>query len=111
MQESTRTNRTVTVTIPNGQTNSSAWKNEQWISGLLIMPNVFNGASSIKFQASADGTTWVPLYDENNVEKSINVSASRAYPLPIELAGAPFARIVAASALTAAATITVCLTS
>lgn len=75
------------ITIANGQTVSGACACDgQFGGGVLYTPASFEG-TTLTFQVSEDGTTFVPLCDDSlgNSAVSMSVGASRAYPLPYGL--------------------------
>lgn len=65
-----------TVTIANGQSLSGALNIASRNFFGVIMPASWT-AASLTFQGSFDGTTFYDLYDENGIEVSFTVSASR----------------------------------
>lgn len=86
-----------TVTIASGQTVSSALNFDAYDLGNYFIPASFTG-TTIQFQVSYDGTTYVLLYDSTNTVKSQTVATSRAYDLPTEAAGACYIKLVSGSA-------------
>lgn len=80
--------RIFSLVVPNGTALSGIVDGRYWSAGVIEMPAALTSVA-MRFDVSADGgTTWVPLYTAANVLVSITVAASRAYPLPAELAGA-----------------------
>lgn len=91
-------------TIANGGTNSTGIDFSAYAFGQFTIPSAFTGAT-VTFQCSVDGSTYTTLNDSSNATISYTVTASRTYPLPDELSGAHYFRIVSASAEGAARTI------
>lgn len=73
-----------TVTIASGQTVGSGVDGAQFTVAGLLVPAVFTG-TAVTFQVSADGLTFVGLYDITGAAVSVAVVANRAYDLPGEL--------------------------
>lgn len=83
-----------TVTLASGGATTGAFPCEQFVAGGFALPSGFDaGLTSCEFEVSADGTTFYPLYDDNSAKITRTVAASRAFPLPIEMAGFAKARI------------------
>lgn len=85
----------VAATIANGQTKSAAVA----LIGVSILgivtPAAIDG-TVLTFEVSADGTTYVPLYDATNVQVSVTIAASRGYYLdPAIFAAWRYAKLVA----------------
>lgn len=91
--------------IANGQTTSGAVDHRGYSAGGFSIPSAFTGAS-VSFLAcdTIDGT-YQALYTTANALVSIPVAASRSYPLPAELDGWAFFKIVSASSEAADRTI------
>lgn len=92
IQENTLTQ---VVTIANGQTKSAAIA----LAGVSILgivtPAAIDG-TTLTFEVSADGTTYVPLYDSTNALVSLTIAASRGYYLaPAIFAAWRYAKLVA----------------
>lgn len=88
--------KSVTAAIANGAATSSAVEQQVEAFGGFLMPAAFTGAT-VSFTVSQDGVTYVALYSAANALVSITVAASRAYPLPSELAGFRYFKFVSAS--------------
>jgi hypothetical protein len=71
------------------------------------MPAAFTG-TSIHYEGSHDGVSFVDAYDQFNVQVTCTVAASRAYDVPLELAAYPYWRVVSNAAEGAARTLLVC---
>lgn len=97
---------TRTVTIASGQTVSGAVSLGGASLVGIITPAALTG-TTLTFQASADGTTYVPVYTTAGVAASVTVAASRytAVP-PTTIPGAPYLKVVSGSAEGADRTIT-----
>ena len=96
---------TASVVIANGQTVSEAAP----FYGLrlvgLITPAALTG-TSVTFQGSVDGVTYVPIYDSAGVAITATVSTSRWTVLdPADFAGMAYIKVVSGSAEGAARTI------
>ena len=65
---------TATLTIPAGQSASDALDTADMIPLGVITPGAWTEAA-LSFQVSADGSTWIPLYDQYGSEVSIPSSA------------------------------------
>jgi hypothetical protein len=64
----------------------------------IVTPAALTG-TTITFQVSADGTTYVPLYDGTNTLVSFTVAVSRGYYLdPIIFASWRFVKLVSGAA-------------
>jgi hypothetical protein len=62
------------------------------------MPAAFTG-TTLTFQVSADGSTYVPLYDSSGTLQSMTVAVSCGYSLnPTVFAGWPYLKVVSGSA-------------
>lgn len=105
-----RHNTTIAVAIASGGTTSEGIPNREHVASGVIMPSALT-STTLKFDVSNDGVSWTRLYDENNVEISKTVAAQRAYPVPIELFGFPFFRLILGSAEAQARTLYVCFQS
>ena len=102
-----RASLTTTATIASGDTVSGAISHKEFATGGFRMPATFTG-SSVTFQVSDDGSTYAALYNSSNAQISISVAASRCYPLPAELMGFRFFKIVSSNAEGGDRTIGVC---
>lgn len=69
--------RATIVTVANGQSLSPAVDLGNLRLCGLETPASIDGATSLTFQASADGATYLNLYDATGTEKTITVSTSR----------------------------------
>lgn len=69
-----------TVTIANAGTVSDALELNQATLLGVITPAALTG-TEMSFQVSADGTTYVALYDGSGLAYSVYVGTSRAVPL------------------------------
>jgi hypothetical protein len=101
---------TVTVTIANGETVSTATSSlflAGGIAGAIITPAALTG-TALSFQVSYDGVTFTPLYATGGTTISYTVAASRVIPLDPAVFGAfPYIKLVSGSAEGAARTFTV----
>lgn len=88
----------VTATIANGGTLSDAVDlGASTVCG-LILPAAFTG-TGLSFQVSADGVTYVALYDSSNTAESMTVTQGRAYSVnPSVFAGWQYAKVVSNAA-------------
>lgn len=100
------TTTTAVITIANSTTISAAVS----LIGVSILGIVTPAAltgTAITFQVSADGSTYVPLYDSTNTQVSVTVAASRGYYLdPAIFAAWRYAKVVSGSAEAADRTFT-----
>lgn len=96
--------RTLTATIAAGQTVSDVI--DLGRANALVgiqMPGTFVG-TSLTFQASADGSTYVALYDRDGQAVSVVVSTSRyIYLDPAIFAGVPYLKVVSGATETGGA--------
>lgn len=99
--------KTFTATIANTASLSGAVDLGFYRLCGLETPAAIDSATAITFQASADGATWVNLYDATGAEKSLTVSTSRRIILtPADFYGIRFIKVrlgTAASPTTATA--------
>lgn len=72
--------------------------------GGVILPATFTG-TALTFEVSHDDVTYQGLYDEFGTAVSMTVAQGRSYPLPGELAGFPYFKIVSGSSEAAARTL------
>lgn len=73
----------------------------------LITPGTLTG-TAFTFQASADGTTYVAVYDKTGAAYSVTVSTSRYILLPpADFAGIQYLKVVSGSTETGERVITV----
>lgn len=99
--------RTQTLTVASGATVSSVFQAAGYTNFAAAFPSDFAG-TSVSFEvAPLSSTSFTTLYSAANTAVSLTVSASRAYPLPAELAAFPVFRIVTPSQGTASGLITV----
>lgn len=83
----------VTATIANGASLSDEIDLGGSSMQTILMPAVWT-AASLTFQiAEASGGTWRNVYDDSGTEVAVTTAASRAIPMPAELAGARFIKI------------------
>jgi hypothetical protein len=96
----------VTATIANGATVSGAVDlGAATVTGIQ-MPAAFTG-TTLTFQVSADGSTYVPLYDSSGTLQSMTVAVSCGYSLnPTVFAGWPYLKVVSGSAQVGSVAIT-----
>lgn len=98
---------TFTATIANTASLSGAVDLGVYRLCGIETPSAIDSATAITFQASADGATWVNIYDATGAEKSITVSTSRRIILtPADFYGVRFIKVrlgTAASPTTATA--------
>lgn len=88
----------ITVTIASGGTASGAARLDRAVPVGLITPAALTG-TALTFQASADGTTYVPVYTTAGAAVSATVAASRYVPLdPATFRGALYLKVVSGSA-------------
>lgn len=74
-------NATLTATIPISTTTSGTVPIVGVGIGGFVTPAALTG-TAFTFLVSADGSTFVGLYDQTNTRISVTVAASRAYSLP-----------------------------
>ena len=99
-----------TAVVANGGTISTPFAVDGMARGSFSIPAALTSVA-VTFQISNDqGVTYTALYNSSNTQISITVAASRAYPLPAELFGATYARMVFGSAEGAERTIKYSLT-
>ena len=99
--------RLANVTIANGATESDViplftYGNIQAMGYQL--PSAFTGVA-MTWKVSADGTTYVPLYDITGTAVSTTVAASRGFDVPGEVVTWPYAKLVSGSSEAADRTI------
>jgi hypothetical protein len=63
----------------------------------IMVPAAFTG-TVINFAVSADGLTWVPLYDASNALVAQTIAPGRGYSITTAVAGWPFWEITSPSA-------------
>jgi len=90
--------------IANGGTVSDAISFQPFAQGGFVLPAAFTG-TAVSFQVSADGVTYVALYDATNTLVSIAVTQGRGYAFPIALFAFGFVKIVSNGAEGGARTI------
>lgn len=89
-----RKRKDVTATIASGAAASDAVDARGYSGGGYRLPSTFDG-TALTFQVSeAEAGTYATLYDQYGSALSVVVAASRAYPLPQELFGWPFFKLV-----------------
>ena len=79
-----------------GLTGQISFRMDLFRSGILITPAALDATTKIAFQVSYDdGTNFVDLRSASNVleEITVDLSASHAYALPADLAGARWVQI------------------
>lgn len=98
MSDITRKFQSLSASIASGQTASGAIAVADFSFGSFVIPASFTG-TAISFTGcdTADGT-FVSLYDSTNTIISKTVAVSRAYPLPPEVFGFKFVKLVSGSA-------------
>jgi hypothetical protein len=94
------------VGIANGETTSAAIDFRQYAFGGIKMPGTITSTTLKYTVAEKSDGTFVDLYDSTNTLINPTIAASRAYPLPDELAGWPYFKIVLGSAEGAARVLT-----
>lgn len=89
-----RRTTTITVTIAASANLSDALDFTRLVQGLVRMPAAWT-AASIGFKVSGtEGGTYLPLYDDDGALVQIDAPvASRAYTLPVALAGALWVKL------------------
>lgn len=98
------------VVAPAG-TVSGAVDFRDYSQGTLIVPAGLS-STSLNFQVSADGTNYVTLCSSGSTPVALTVtSSSEAYPLPSQLAGAAYFKIVCGTAESGGATFNLTLKS
>lgn len=91
-----RNARSVSASIAQGAAVSGVIDNTWAAGGGLITPGALTATSVIAFKVcNTQGGTFAPLYDQSNalVEVTVQVDASRAYPLPDELFAWPYFKL------------------
>lgn len=87
----------VTATIANSATVSNAVTLDAATITGIVMPAAFTG-TTLTFQVSADGSTYVALYDSTGTLESMTVAVSCGYSLnPAVFAGWPYMKVVSGS--------------
>jgi hypothetical protein len=84
------------ATIASGAAVSEVLDLREMAGGTIITPATLNATTVIGFKVcDTESGTFVPLYDQDNslVYLTVQVDASRAYPLPDELFGAQFFKL------------------
>jgi hypothetical protein len=72
--------RNISATILSGQTKSAAVSLAGFTLTGIITPAALDG-TSLSFDVSADGSTFVPLYDSTNTAQTVTAGVSRGYAL------------------------------
>ena len=85
-----------TATIASSGTTSTAVDFRANAFGGIALPATFTG-TTLTFQVSADDTTYQALNDRYGAAVSMMVAQGESYPLPTELAGWPWFKIVSGS--------------
>jgi len=91
-----RGDTSTTATIATSGTVSSAVDFRAAAFGGIALPAAFTG-TALTFQVSADNTTYQALNDRYGAAVSMTVAQGKSYPLPTELAGWPWFKIVSGS--------------
>lgn len=88
---------TATATIANGATVSGVVALDAATVTGIVLPAAFTG-TSLSFQVSADGSTYVALYDSTNTLESMTVTQGRGYSVnPAVFSGWPYMKVVSGS--------------
>ncbi len=96
--QSGRATASSTTTVANGATVSGVIDTSAKVLAGVQTPAALT-STTMTFQASYDGVTYVALYDEYNNLFQLTVAVSRAYALPVNLfAPWAFVKVVAGSA-------------
>jgi len=95
-----------TAIIASGQTKSNGVDFVDAAFGGLVLPASFTG-TTLTFEVSADNTTYQALTDRYGAAISMTVAQGKSYPLPSELAGWPWFKIVSGSTEAVDRTITI----
>ena len=85
---------TVTATIVSGAAASAAVDFRGYAGGGYILPSTFDGTALTFTVCDTEGGTYQTLYDQYGNALSVTVAASRSFPLPQELFGWPFFKLV-----------------
>jgi hypothetical protein len=95
-----------TATIASAATTSGAITlGANTITG-MVLPAAFTG-TALSFQVSADGATYVALYDSTNTLETMTVAQGRGYSVnPTVFAGWPYMKIISGSTEAASRAIT-----
>lgn len=105
-------NETVSLTILNGATMSGAFQMAGYAGGVVILPAAFDGTSLTFLVSDSEAGTYVGLYKtDDSALVPLTVQKSRAYPLPAELKGAAWVKLVAGAQTGDTAGILVCLSA
>ncbi len=93
--------RVVTVTIANGEAESSPFE-MKWAAGAgMVTPAALTATTVIAFKvcATIDGT-FLPLYDTGGtlVEVTVDVAAAKGFAMPDELFAWPYVKLWAEAA-------------
>jgi hypothetical protein len=87
----------VTATIASGASTSGAIALGAGTITGIVLPAAFTG-TALSFQVSADGSTYVALYDSTNTLESMTVAQGRGYSVnPAVFAGWPYMKVVSGS--------------